>query len=142
MIVYSSEAVLSCPPACGFLTMALPEEPYVCSDPSQYRCDSTACRARVPAVTPNLEQSHAKRWDRWERKSAISARRNGIQVRVIAVVVFSVLLGWLAFELSRSPVRQGSATIHAGATTVGGPGSRSHRTPRSASTWTMRQPWS
>jgi hypothetical protein len=55
------------------------------------------------SMAPSLERADAPAWERWQRRNAVSARRSDRQCKAIAVVAFTVLLGWLAYELVQSP---------------------------------------
>ena len=67
-----------------------------------------------PSPTPNsftsqrrdFDNDEAREWARWQRRNAASARRSHRQCRAVAIVVFALLLGWLAIELSRLPAAE------------------------------------
>jgi hypothetical protein len=51
------------------------------------------------AVTAPLADEGAERWKQWQLAYAKSSRRSETQVRILFLVVLSLVMSWLVFQI-------------------------------------------
>lgn len=54
-------------------------------------------------MTWELSAQDTARWQEWQRANARGALRSARQCRVAGLLLITLVLAWLAFELLRSP---------------------------------------